>query len=474
MSLTTRNRIARLGQIALFTLSCLAPLAAQESADSSAHNPLEELNRSLQQVVAKVSPAIVQIQVVGYSLHGDEGRSDNHLLAKTESEGSGVILDADGYIVTNAHVVEGARRIRVILDDKARSSQRSDAVSAFDASVVGVFEETDLALLKVIAKDLPTLQVALANSIHAGQLVFAIGSPEGLQNSVSMGIISAVARQDRADAPIAYIQTDAAIHAGSSGGALVDVRGNLVGITAFILTENDGDQGPGFAIPAELVYTIYQELKTLGHVRVGDIGIKVQGITPILAAGLHLSRESGLIVSDVLPGSTAEKAGIHVEDIVLSLDGNVLRSLPQFATSFYTRHAGDQLRFELLRGQQVVSVIVDVIDGNSDVAGPLDGFDAKNGVIARLGIACDSLTPRLRLTSSDMRSNSGILVAAKVAHSDARTGLAVGDLIRSLNATNVGTVEELREKIDILKSGEPVVLQVERHGRLKFLSFEID
>jgi len=163
-----------------------------------------------------------------------------------------------------------------------------------------------------------------------------------------------------------------------------------------------------------------------------------------------------------------------VEDIVLSLDGNVLRSLPQFATSFYTRHAGDQLRFELLRGQQVVSVIVDVIDGNSDVAGPLDGFDAKNGVIARLGIACDSLTPRLRLTSSDLRSNSGILVAANVAHSDARTGLAVGDLIRSLNATNVGTVEELREKIDILKSGEPVVLQVERHGRLKFLSFEID
>src|SRR5882724_7058128 len=145
MSLTTRNRIARLGQIALFTLSCLAPLAAQESADSSAHNPLEELNRSLQEVVAKVSPAIVQIQVVGYSLHGDEGRSDNHLLAKTESEGSGVILDADGYIVTNAHVVEGARRIRVILDDKARSSRRSDAVSAFDASVVGVFEETDLA-----------------------------------------------------------------------------------------------------------------------------------------------------------------------------------------------------------------------------------------------------------------------------------------------------------------------------------------
>jgi serine protease Do len=474
MPVTTRNRIVRFTRIALLALYCFEPLAAQESADSSAHNPLEELNRSIQQVVAKVSPAIVQIEVVGYSRHGDEEKSDNHLLARTESEGSGVIVDADGFIITNAHVVEGARRIRVILDDKAGVSQRPDAVSSFEASVVGIFEEADLALLKINAKDLPILHVAPADSIHAGQMVFAIGSPEGLQNSVSMGIISAVARQDRPDAPIAYIQTDAAIHPGSSGGALVDVHGNLVGITAFTLTENDGDEGPGFAIPVELVYTIYQELKTRGHVRVGDIGVKVQGINRILAAGLHLYRESGLIVSDVLPGSMAEKAGIHVEDIVLSLDGNVVHSLPQFATSFYTRHAGDQLRLELLRGQRPVSVIVDVVDGDSDVAGPLDGLDAKNSVIARLGISCVSLTPRLRVTSNGMRSESGILVAAKLEHTDARTGLAVGDLIRSLNATNVGTVEELRAKIDTIKSGEPVVLQVERRGRLKFLSFELD
>jgi serine protease Do len=451
----------------------LEPLRAQE-ANSSAHDPLEELNRSLQQVVTKVSPAIVQIQVVGYSRHGDEEKSGNHLLAKTESEGSGVIVDADGYIITNAHVVEGARRIRVILDDTARASQGPDGVSSFDAAVVGIFEEADLALLKVGAKELPTLHVAPADSIHTGQMVFAIGSPEGLQNSVSMGIISAVARQDRLDAPIAYIQTDAAIHSGSSGGALVDIHGNLVGITAFILTENEGDEGPGFAIPSELVYTIYQELKTQGRVRVGDIGIKVQGITHILAAGLHLSRESGIIVSDVRPGSTAEKAGIRMEDIVLSLDGNLVRSLPQFATSFYTRHAGDQLRVELLRGQQLVSVIVEVIDGDSDGLDPLEDLDAKDSVIARLGIAGVSLTPRLRVTNGDLRSETGILVAAKLAHSDVRTGLTVGDLIRSLNATNVGTVEELRKNVDTLKSGEPVVLQVERHGRLKFLSFELD
>jgi serine protease Do len=346
-------------------------------------------------------------------------------------------------------------------------------VSSFDASVVGIFEEADLALLKMRAKDLPMLHIAPADSIHAGQMVFAIGSPQGLQNSVSMGIISAVARQDRPDAPIAYVQTDAAIHPGSSGGALVDVHGNLVGITAFTLNE-DGDEGPGFAIPGELVYTIYQELKTRGHVRVGNIGVKIQGITRILAAGLHLYRESGLIISDVLPGSTAEKAGIHVEDIVLSLDGNVVHSLPQFATSFYTRHAGDQLRLELLRGQRLLTVMVDVIDGDSDAAGPLDGLDARNSVIGRLGIACVSLTARLRVASSGLRSESGILVSAKLEHADARTGLAVGDLIRSLNGTNVGTVEELQAKIDAVKSGEPVVLQVERSGRLKFLSFELD
>jgi serine protease Do len=471
---TTRYRIAQLTRITWLTLCCLAPLAAQESADSAARDPLEEFNRSLQQVVAKVSPAIVQIEAVGYNRKGDEEKSDNRLLAKTECEGSGVIVGADGYVITNAHVVEGARRIRVILDDRARASQRRNSTSAFDASVVGIFAEADLALLKVSANGLPTIRMAPSDSVRAGQMVFAIGSPEGLQNSVSMGVISAVARQDQPDRPLAYIQTDAAIHAGSSGGALVDIHGNLVGITTFIITEGGGNEGLGFAVPGELVYMIYEELKTRGRVRVGDIGIKVQEISSVLAAGLHLNRESGLIVSDVLPGSTAERAGIHVQDIVLSLDGNLVRSLPQFATSFYTRHAGDHVSLELLRGQRPVSVTVEVIDNNSDVVDPLDSLDFKNNVIPRLGIACVSLSPHLSVAGSIVRSESGILVAAKLAHADVRTGLAVGDLIRSLNATNVGTVEEFRARIDNVKSGEPVVLQVERHGRLKFVSFELD
>jgi serine protease Do len=307
----------------------------------------------------------VQIEVVGYSRHEDEEKSDNRLLAKTESEGAGVIIAADGYIITNAHVVEGARRIHVILDEKARSSERPDAALTLDASVIGIFEEADLALLKVNAKDLPTLQVAPADTIHAGQMVFAIGSPEGLRNSVSMGVISSVARQDQPDAPIAYIQTDAAIHPGSSGGALVDIHGDLVGITSFVITENGSDGGTlGFALPGDLVSMIYHQLRTSGHVRVGEIGLKVQEIDPILAAGLGLNRKSGLIVFDVLPGSTGERAGVHVQDTLISLDGNLVRNLSQFATSFYTRHAGDKVRLELLRGKRPIAVTVDVIDSD--------------------------------------------------------------------------------------------------------------
>ena len=465
----------RLTRLALLALWCIEPLAAQQTADSSSHDPLEELNRSIQRVVAKVSPATVQIEVVGYSPHGDEEKADNRLLAKTESEGSGVIIAADGYIITNAHVVEGARRIHVILDEKARSSELPDAVSIFDASVIGIFEEADLALLKVNAKDLPTLRIAPADAIHAGQMVFAIGSPEGLQNSVSIGVISSVARQDQPDAPIAYIQTDAAIHPGSSGGALVDIHGDLVGITSFVITENGSDEGTlGFAIPGDLVSLIYQQLRTSGHVRVGEIGLKVQEINPIIAAGLGLSRKSGLIVSDVSPGSAAELAGVQVEDTLLSLDGNLLRSRSQFATSFYTKHAGDKVRLELIRGKRPITITVDVIDSDSDVSDPVDGLDANSSVISRLGIACVSFPSRPHAAGSDPRSEGGIRVAAKLAHTDARTGLAVGDLIRSLNSTKVGTVDELRTRIENFKSGDPVVLQVERHGRLKFVAFEID
>src|SRR5438093_1203053 len=208
-----------------------------------------------------------------------------------------------------------------------------------DASVVGVFSEADLALLKIAATGLPSLAFANYAQLRQGQVVFAFGSPVGLDNSMSMGVISAVARQLDPDGPICYIQTDAAINPGNSGGALVNTAGELVGIDTFILSQSGGNEGVGFAVPSTLVRAAFEQLKKFGHMHRPEIGVAVQTITPSLAAALRLSRDAGVVVSDIVPGSPAAIAGVKLQDIIVALDGNTIGSVPAFLGGFL-QHAG--------------------------------------------------------------------------------------------------------------------------------------
>lgn len=460
-------------------LLSLTSLYPQETPHDWGSEALQQLSISVQNVVSKVAPAIVRIEVVGYGRAGDDNDEEelaSHLVTRKDSIASGIILESNGYIATNAHVVEGARRVRVILDRKT-SALRSGEVSntpgnEFDAEVVGTFEEADLALLKIGVTGLPVLPLADSSSIQAGQLVFAVGNPEGLNNSISMGVVSAIARQRGSEQSPAYIQTDAALNPGSSGGALVDIRGNLIGMTSYIVTEGGGSEGLGFALPSALVRLICGELKSKGHFDVGDIGLKVQPITPTMAAGLHLTKTSGLIVSDVIPGSSAELAGIRVQDILLRLEGNSLDGPAQYATSLYGRHLGDRVELEVLRGYSSLTAEVTIQRGSNDPDDPLDQVEVPKSVVKQLGIVGVTLNDKNRLGRSRLRSKTGVLVAGRVAHSDLHTGLVVGDLIRSVNSNDVRTVENLRVALDLHKSGDAIVLQVERHGRLRFLSFE--
>ena len=459
----------------------LTGLYAQQQPHVSDVETLERLSSSVQNVVAKVAPAIVRVEVMGYGRASDEGDEEEfttHLVTKKESIASGIILDSNGYIVTNAHVVEGARRVRVILDPRlttmrARSSSPTPG-SPFDAEIIGTFAEADLALLKINATGLPVLSVADSSAIQPGQLVFAIGNPDGLNNSVSMGVVSAVARQRQSDVSPAYIQTDAAINPGSSGGALVDVHGRLIGMTSFILTEGGGSEGLGFALPSGLVSLICGALKTKGHFEVGDIGLRVQTITPTIASGLRLPRNSGLIVSDVIPGSSAEGAGIRVQDILEWLDGNHVDSPAQYETSFYTRGVGDRVELKVLRGSRSFTAKVIVQKGGDDAEDLLDQIDMQESMVKQLGIVAVTLNDKARLETPGLRSKFGILVAGKVAPSDVSTGLRIGDLIRSVNGTSVQTVEALRSLLQEYPSGKPIVLQIERHGRFQYTSFESD
>lgn len=216
---------------------------------------LQQLDSAIEELTARISPAVVQILVTGYGTVEEKNQAQTAFVARERAIGSGIIVDPDGYIITNAHVVEGAQRIHVALPMPLVSSPDQIAPAGkqriLDARLIGIHKESDLALLKIDETGLPTLSLGTHRPVHQGQLVFAIGSPEGLQNSVTMGVVSSVGRQADASRPLVYIQTDAPINPGNSGGPLVDIDGYVIGINTFILSEGGGSEGLGFAIPAE-------------------------------------------------------------------------------------------------------------------------------------------------------------------------------------------------------------------------------
>jgi len=304
--------------VAVFALGLMLAGAgvARAQAGPAVPDALQQLNGSLTALAARVSPSVVQVLVTSYGPVDESTRRDTNLvIGRQRSIGSGVVVDAGGYIMTNAHVVENARRVEVVLPGQPDSGGVRSMVKGrgrtVDASIVGVAREIDLALLKVDDVSLPALPIADYDRVRHGELVFAFGSPEGLPNSVTMGVVSAVARQQDADNPLVYVQTDASVAHGNSGGPLVNVRGELVGINTFTMSEAADGRGPGFAIPGPLVQLAYPKLRRFGHLHRGEIGILLQAVTPTLAAGLSLSQDWGAMISDVIPGSPAAAAGFQ-------------------------------------------------------------------------------------------------------------------------------------------------------------------
>ena len=331
----TRYTFTILGVSLIYAL-----LATQGSAQTTVKvetDPLHQLNNSVRALVKRVTPSVVHLIVTGYGPVENNRGNTSLVLGKQQSVGSGVIIDPNGYIVTNAHMVRGAHRVQVSVpaaatDDSTTSS--GGRARIMEARIVGMDSEIDLALLKIEASNLPAIRLADYNKLRQGEVVFAFGSPEGLQDSVTMGVVSAVARQPDPDNPFVFIQTDAPINPGNSGGPLINVDGEMVGMNTFILTSGGGSEGLGFAIPSAVIGFAYPQLQRYGHVHRGEAGIAVQEITPALAAGLKLPSVGGVIVSDIVPGSPAETAGLKVLDIVTTIDGRPADNLPILATTF--------------------------------------------------------------------------------------------------------------------------------------------
>ena len=475
------TRMTQLVTATVVALASALPAQAQGAgSEPRAARPrpaLTEMSAALEATVHQVEPAVVEIFTTSYAPADGVVPRSADLVTTQRASGSGVIVDPEGYVVTNAHVVRGANRLRVeLMTPVAGTSILSARGRTVAAEVVGLDLETDLAVLRIGARELPVLPFADSDELKAGQMVMALGSPMGFRNSVSLGIVSSVARQLEPDSPMIYVQTDAAINPGSSGGPLVDLRGRIVGLNTLIISKAGGSEGLGFAAPSNIVRAVYEQIRAHGRVKRGDIGIRTQTVTPELAAGLGLPRVSGAIVSDVAPGSTAARAGLRPGDVIAALDGKPMENGRQVQVALYRRLAGDVVTLDLVRDGRPVRASVMALERRDGFFGLADAVDARQHLVPRLGIIGVDLDRRVAQFLPVARAGSGVVVAATMDGAiDARDGgLAQGDVVTAVNRTRVEGLAALRAAVDALKPGDPIVLQLERHGSLMFLAFTVE
>jgi serine protease Do len=472
------NRLS-LSLIALLATSAVCLPQTPPQAAEAKPLSLNELSSSLEELVNRIRPAVVQIFSTGYvtAEENDSGNTAN-LLSKQRSTGSGIMLSADGYIVTNAHVVKGARRIQVRLSSVRRVG-RAIAVEPeaklLDAKLIGMDREMDVAVIKIDRTRLPFLSLGDSDAVRQGELVMAFGNPRGLEGSVSMGIVSSTSREIHPDDMVAYIQTDAPINPGNSGGPLIDSEGRIIGINTFILSESGGSEGLGFAIPSNIVATVYSQLRKEGHVHRGRVGMAVQTITPAMADGLQLGRDWGVVASDVQPDGPADKAGVKIGDIILTLNRRVMHNARQLEAYIYRSPMRQHVTLGILRGKDQLEINVPVIDTVDDPQRFADMVNPEDNLVPRLGILAIGIDKKLAEMLPNLRNSYGLVVAAgSTTDLTSGTGLQPGDVIYSVNGFPVTTVEALKKKLDQFKSGAAFVMQIERSGRLMYIPIELE
>ncbi len=446
------------------------PVFAQPAAS------LPGISQGFQALTERVNPSVVQIITRGFST---EEEGSGTFIRASRGSGSGVVVDPNGYIITNAHVVGFSRRVEVLLPQRADQDMRHHSVlkpggKLLAADVIGVDKEADLAVLKIAETGLPALRFSDSEMLRQGHLVFAFGSPFGLDNSVTMGVVSSMARQLRADDPMVYIQTDAAINPGNSGGPLVDSEGGIVGINTFIISPSGTNSGIGFAVPSNIVRTVFEQIRDHGYVKRGQIGVIAQTITMPLAQALGLSQDWGPIIADVTEGSAAAIAGLQVKDVVVSLNGRPMENARQFGVTVY-RNAGRTISIGVLRGGQAKTIDVAVLERPRDPDRLISFVKGRENLVAPLGALLVELDAKVTPLLPPLRRLSGVVVAGLV--SDLGIGdnhLQAGDVLHEINNKTVSSIADVRRAVADLKHGQPVALYVERQGQLQYLLLERD
>jgi serine protease Do len=383
-------------------------------------------------------------------------------MPQPQSLGSGFILWADGYILTNRHVVRDAQEVIVKLSDRRQ----------LNAKLVGTDERSDLALLKIEATGLPAVKIGDARKLRVGEWVLAIGSPFGFDYSVTAGIVSAKGRALPNENYVPFLQTDVAINPGNSGGPLFNVRGEVIGVNSQIFSQTGGYMGVSFAIPIEVAAKVAQQLKEYGEVRRGWLGVVVQEVTRDLAQSFGLEKPEGALVAQVVPGGPGEQAGLRVGDVILDYEGQELPLSSALPPLVGATDPGTTVALKVLRDGRAVTIKVVVGTLQAEVAGGgTPDAEPPRSTRGVLGIVVRRLTPEERQRAQIVSGGAYVQEVNEGAGRD--SGLLPGDILLTLGGDEVDGPERLAEVVGRLTPGRSVPLLVQRRGQPTFLALEV-
>jgi serine protease Do len=384
---------------------------------------------------------------------------------QSQSLGSGFIVSQDGYIMTNAHVVEAAEEITVKLTDKRE----------FKAKVIGADRRTDLALIKIDASGLPAVKFGDPNKLRVGEWVLAIGSPFGFENTVTAGIVSAKGRSLPQENYVPFIQTDVAVNPGNSGGPLFNLRGEVVGINSQIYSRTGGFMGLSFAIPIDVANDIANQLRTAGKVTRGRIGVVIQPVSKELADGFGLSRAQGALVNSVEKGGPADKAGIEPGDVILRFDGKPVSSSEDLPRIVGSTRPGAKVNMQVWRNKgarDVQVVVAEMQDEKATRQASRRGSKPPAVTQSQHGLTLSELTDAQR---GELKVNGGVLVEnVQGQGAAARAGIRRGDVILAVNNQDVKTVEQFNQMMGQFDKGRIVALLVRRGANSLYIPFRVD
>jgi len=453
------------------------PASAQEDKEWS----ITSLSSEIRELTQAVSPSVVQIYTSSFGALLGSVPQGAALFGKQQATGSGILLTADGYILTNNHVVEGARRIQVRLAPQALGQDPGSSILAtggdiVGAQLIGVDKETDLAVLKINQTGLPFLKLGDSDKVFQGQLVFAFGSPMGLNNSVSFGVISTVARQLEQDNPMIYIQSDVAVNPGNSGGPLVNAAGEVIGVNTLIFSQSGGSEGLSFSAPSNIAKNVFNQIRANGRVKRGVIGVNAQTLKPWMAQPLGLAIKWGVILGDVYPQGPADTAGLKVGDIIVSMDGKAMENARQFEVNLYGKTIGGKVSLQVNRGGQTLTKSVEVVERSEPDYRFFDMISAETNLVKKLGIlALDLDKDSAQLLPFKTRNPEGVVVAALSADVNLLgDSFLPGDVLYSLNGQQIKGLRSLKALVKDLDFGSAAVFHLQRGDKLRYLVMQVE